>query len=36
MRATVTAPYALSLFGVSVSSGNLSVSDVMRIHKQGS
>jgi Flp pilus assembly protein TadG len=36
VRATVTAPYTLSLFGVSVSSGNLSVSDVMRIHKQGS
>jgi Flp pilus assembly protein TadG len=36
VRSTVTAPYTLSLFGVSVSSGNLSVSDVMRIHKQGS
>ena len=35
VRATVTAPYSLSLFGVSVSSGTLSVSDVMRIHRQG-
>ena len=36
VKATVTAPFTLSLFGVSISSGNLSVSDVMRIHKQGS
>jgi Flp pilus assembly protein TadG len=36
VRATVTAPYALSLFGVSVSSGTLSVSDDMRVHRQGS
>jgi Flp pilus assembly protein TadG len=36
VKATVTAPFTLSLFGVSISSGNLSVSDVMRIQKQGS
>ena len=35
VRATVTAPYSLSLFGVNVSSGTLSVSDVMRVHRQG-
>ena len=36
VRATVTAPYTLSLFGVSISSGNLSVTDDMRVHRQGS
>jgi Flp pilus assembly protein TadG len=36
VRATVTAPYTLSLFGVAISSGNLSVTDDMRIHRQGS
>jgi Flp pilus assembly protein TadG len=35
VRATVTAPYTLSLFGVSISSGTLSVSDVMRVHRMG-
>jgi Flp pilus assembly protein TadG len=35
VRATVTAPYTLSLFGVAVSSGTLSVSDDMRVHRQG-
>jgi Flp pilus assembly protein TadG len=35
VRATVTAPYTLSLFGVSVSSGTLSVSDDMRVHRKG-
>jgi Flp pilus assembly protein TadG len=35
VRATVTAPYSLSLFGVSVSSGTLSVTDDMRVHRQG-
>ena len=36
VRATVTAPYSLTLFGVSVSSGTLTVTDDMRVHKQGS
>jgi Flp pilus assembly protein TadG len=36
VRAIVKYPYSLSLFGVSISSGKLSVTDVMRIHKQGS
>ena len=37
VRVTVTAPYSLSLFGViNISSGTLSVSDVMRVHRQGS
>ncbi len=36
VRATVTAPFTLSLFGVSVSSGTLSVTDDMRVHKKGS
>ena len=35
VRATVTAPYTLSLFGVSVSSGTLSVTDDMRVHRMG-
>jgi Flp pilus assembly protein TadG len=35
VRATVTAPYSLTLFGVAVSSGQLSVSDYMRVHRQG-
>jgi Flp pilus assembly protein TadG len=35
VKATVTAPYSLNLFGVSISSGTLSVSDVMRVHRQG-
>jgi Flp pilus assembly protein TadG len=35
VRATVTAPYTLSLFGVSVSSGTLSVTDDMRVHRTG-
>ena len=35
VRATVTAPYTLSLFGVSISSGTLSVSDDMRVHRLG-
>jgi Flp pilus assembly protein TadG len=33
VRATVTAPYTLSLFGVSVSSGTLNVTDDMRVHR---
>jgi Flp pilus assembly protein TadG len=33
VRATVTAPYTLSLFGVSISSGTLSVQDDMRVHR---
>jgi Flp pilus assembly protein TadG len=36
VRATVSAPYSLSLFGVAVTSGTMSVSDDMRVHKQGS
>lgn len=36
VRATVTAPFSLSLFGVSVTSGTLSVTDDMRIHRKGS
>jgi hypothetical protein len=35
VKATVTAPYSLSLFGVSISNGTLSVSDFMRVHRQG-
>ena len=34
-RATVTAPYSLSLFGVAVTSGTMSVTDDMRVHRQG-
>ena len=33
VRATVTAPYSLSLFGVSVSSGTINVTDDMRVHR---
>jgi Flp pilus assembly protein TadG len=37
VRATVSAPYSLSLFGVvTVASGTMSVQDDMRIHRQGS
>ena len=36
VRATVSAPYSLSLFGVSVTSGTMSVTDDMRVHRQGS
>jgi Flp pilus assembly protein TadG len=35
VRATVSAPYSLSLFGVAVTSGTMSVSDVMRVHRTG-
>jgi Flp pilus assembly protein TadG len=36
VRATVTAPYSLTLFGVvNISSGTLTVSDEMRVHRQG-
>jgi Flp pilus assembly protein TadG len=35
VEAKVEAPYSLSLFGVSVSSGWLTVTDQMRIHRQG-
>jgi hypothetical protein len=35
VRATVSAPYSLSLFGVSVTSGTMSVTDDMRVHRQG-
>ena len=35
VRATVTAPYSLSLFGVSVTSGTMSVQDDMRVHRLG-
>jgi Flp pilus assembly protein TadG len=35
VRATATYPYSLSLFGVAVTSGNLSVTDDMRVHRQG-
>jgi Flp pilus assembly protein TadG len=33
VRATVTAPYSLSLFGVSVTSGTINVTDDMRVHR---
>jgi Flp pilus assembly protein TadG len=33
VRATVTAPYSLTLFGVSVASGTINVSDDMRVHR---
>jgi Flp pilus assembly protein TadG len=33
VRATVTAPYSLTLFGVSVSSGTINVTDDMRVHR---
>jgi Flp pilus assembly protein TadG len=35
VRATVTAPYSLSLFGIAVTSGTMTVSDVMRVHRLG-
>jgi Flp pilus assembly protein TadG len=35
VRATVSAPYSLSLFGVAVTSGTMSISDDMRVHRQG-
>jgi hypothetical protein len=36
VKATVTAPYKLTLFGVvNISSGTLSATDVMRVHRQG-
>jgi Flp pilus assembly protein TadG len=35
VRATVSAPYSLSLFGVNVSSGTMSVTDDMRVHRKG-
>jgi Flp pilus assembly protein TadG len=35
VRATVTAPYSLSLFGISVSSGTMSVTDDMRVQRLG-
>ena len=35
VRATVSAPYSLNLFGVAVTSGTMSVSDDMRVHRQG-
>ena len=35
VRATVTAPYSLSLFGVAVTSGTMSVTDDMRVHRLG-
>ena len=35
VRATVTAPYSLSLFGVAVTSGTMSVQDDMRVHRMG-
>jgi Flp pilus assembly protein TadG len=36
VKATVTAPYKLTLFGVvNVSSGMLTASDIMRVHRQG-
>jgi hypothetical protein len=35
VRATVTAPYSLTLFGVSVSSGTINVTDDMRVHRLG-
>jgi Flp pilus assembly protein TadG len=37
VRATVSAPYSLSLFGIiTVASGTMSVTDDMRVHRQGS
>jgi Flp pilus assembly protein TadG len=36
VRATVTAPYHLSLFGISVTSGTMSVTDDMRVQRLGS
>ena len=35
VRATVSAPYTLSLFGVAVTSGTMSVTDDMRVHRLG-
>jgi len=35
VRAIVTAPYSLTLFGVAISSGTLSVTDDMRVHRKG-
>ena len=35
VRATVTAPYTLSLFGVSVTSGTMTVTDDMRVQRLG-
>jgi Flp pilus assembly protein TadG len=35
VQATVTAPYSLSLFGVAVTSGTMSVQDTMRIQRLG-
>lgn len=35
VRATVSAPYSLSLFGVAITSGTMSVTDEMRVHRQG-
>jgi Flp pilus assembly protein TadG len=35
VRATVSAPYTLSLFGVAITSGTMSVTDDMRVHRQG-
>jgi Flp pilus assembly protein TadG len=35
VRATVSAPYSLSLFGVAVTSGTMSVSDDMRVQRLG-
>jgi hypothetical protein len=37
VKVTVTAPYSLSLFGfINISSGTLTVTDTMRVHRQGS
>jgi Flp pilus assembly protein TadG len=35
VRATVSAPYSLSLFGVAVTSGTMSVTDDMRVQRLG-
>jgi hypothetical protein len=36
VRATVTAPYSLTLFGVvNIASGTMTVTDEMRVHRQG-
>jgi Flp pilus assembly protein TadG len=35
VRATVSAPYSLSLFGVAITTGTMSVTDDMRVHRKG-
>jgi Flp pilus assembly protein TadG len=35
VAATVSAPFTLSLFGIAITSGTMSVTDSMRVHRQG-